>query len=91
MTTPMMTIESVQKAERLIQERNRITAAKWNAIIYDPNVRERSILRREMGPTEPVDEQLAWQSRSSGRAGSMRSTLSCVSYGIDPAEQNSAA
>ena len=61
MTTPMMTIESVQKAQRLIEERNRITAAKWNAIIDDPKLRDRSqwIDRMAMGPTEPADEELA--------------------------------
>jgi hypothetical protein len=36
---PMMTIETVKKAERLIQERSRIAAAKWSAVVDDPNLR----------------------------------------------------
>ena len=34
-TMPMMSIETVKKAERLIQERTRIAAAKWNAVTYE--------------------------------------------------------
>jgi hypothetical protein len=53
-----VSIENVKKAERLIQERARIAASKWNAVVDDTNLRERqtySSMRRHRRTT-PVGD-----------------------------------
>jgi 3-methyladenine DNA glycosylase Tag len=93
MTTPMMTIESVQKAQRLIRERNRIAAAKWNAITDDPNLRERSgsFGGMAMRATEPADEQLALAIEEFRARKLDAINAQLRELGVDPTEQNSAA
>jgi hypothetical protein len=51
-----VSIENVKKAERLIQERARIAASKWNAVVDDTNLRE----RQTYSSCEATDEQLQW-------------------------------
>lgn len=61
---PMISIETVKKADALISERRRIASAKWNAIVDDPNLRPKTTQwvpgRLQVGQSETADEELQW-------------------------------
>ena len=90
----MMTIENVKKAEALIRDRSRIAAAKWNAVVDDPNLRERdrySGMRMELGRTEAADEELGWAVEEFRKRKLVAIDAQLRELGVDPTAQESAA
>jgi hypothetical protein len=73
---PPMSIETVKKAEPLIQERERIARAQWNAVVA-----RTATLTAQLGAQRPeqADEQLQLAIEEFRKASWKRSTLSYAS------------
>jgi len=85
-TMPMMSIEAVKQADRLIQERGRIAVAKWDHVVEIPANGLASFL-----DCVPADEQLrsAIEEFRKRKLDAIDSQLR--ELGVDPTERDSTA
>jgi hypothetical protein len=86
---PMMTIESVKKAERLIRERARIAATKWEVLKGECPVNHGVYQAREEIAL-PIDEQLAWALEEFRKRKLDSIDAELRELGVDPTAQDAA-
>jgi hypothetical protein len=85
---PMMTIESVKKAQRLINERNRIAAAKWTQVAEPTPSGHQSFSAYRN--TIAADEQLQWAIEEFRARKLAEIDAQLRELGVDPASQSAA-